>query len=55
MAEEKPKEMKEKAQAEKKPVAPGAAPAAKVGTTPTAVASKKDDAPKGYMLSLIHI
>ena len=47
MAEEKPKEMKEKAPAEKKPVAPGAA--AKAGTTPTAVPSKKDDAPKGYM------
>ena len=49
MAEEKPKEMKEKALADKKPVAPGAAPAAKAGTTLTAVTSKKDDAPKGYM------
>jgi len=49
MAEEKPKEMKEKAPAEKKPVAPGAAPAAKAGTTPTAVSSKKDEGPKGYM------
>ena len=47
MAEEKPKEMKEKIPADKKLVAPGAT--AKAGTTPTAVTSKKDEGPKGYM------
>lgn len=46
MAEEKPKEMKEKASAEKKPVAPEAAPAVK-GAAPAAP-SKKDEGPKGF-------
>jgi small subunit ribosomal protein S28e len=43
MAEEKPKEMKEKIPAEKKAVAPEAA--AKAAPVP----SKKDEGPKGYM------
>ncbi|VVB74044.1 30S ribosomal protein S28e [uncultured archaeon] len=47
MAEEKPKEMKEKAPAEKKPVAAaGKAPAA---AAPAAAPSKKDEAPKGFI------